>query len=261
MLCGREGELWGCSQVLSAIISALSSPPVLPDELVLTFHSCFSLSLGELEKQLCHEYPNIIFSEVVCGDAPSPTLPGEVRQFGRQFHMEAAEELQDCSMFYVGAEGLALTSFMLTWNRFPFSSFDPATGHGRRETLNVNRALMRRLYLVERARDAHVVGILVGTLGVAGYLDVLEHLHQLVRRAGKRSYTLSVGKPNPAKLANFLEVDIFVLVACAQNSLLDSSEFYRPIVTPYELELACNPAREWTGNYLTDFRDLLPGNS
>uniref|UniRef100_A0A803XLU5 2-(3-amino-3-carboxypropyl)histidine synthase subunit 2 n=1 Tax=Meleagris gallopavo TaxID=9103 RepID=A0A803XLU5_MELGA len=214
---------------------------------------------GELEKQLCHEYPNIIFSQVVCGDLPGPTLPGEVRQFGRRFHMEAAEELQDCSMFYVGAEGLALTSFMLTWNRCPFSSFDPATGHGRRETLNVNRALMRRLYLVERARDARVVGILVGTLGVAGYLDVLQHLRQLVHRAGKRSYMLSVGKPNPAKLANFLEVDIFVLVACAQNSLLDSSDFYRPIVTPYELELACNPAREWTGNYLTDFRDLLPG--
>lgn len=163
-------------------------------------------------------------------------------------------------MFYVGVEGLALTSFMMTWNQCPFSSFNPTTGCGRRETFNVNRALMRRLYLVERARDARVVGILVGTLGVVGYLAVLQHLRELLRRAGKRSYTLAVGKLNPAKLANFLEVDIFVLVACAQNALLDSSDFYRPVVTPYELELACNPAREWTGNYLTDFRDLLPGN-
>ncbi|NXL90434.1 DPH2 synthase, partial [Alectura lathami] len=219
----------------------------------------YAHAMGELEKELCPEYPNVIFSRVVCGPPPDPALPGEVRQFGRQFPVEAAGGLQDCAMFYVGAEGLALTSFMLTWNRCPFSSFDPATGHGRRETFNVNRALMRRLYLVERARDARVVGILVGTLGVAGYLDVLQHLRQLLRRAGKRSYTLAVGKPNPAKLANFPEVDIFVLVACAQNSLLDSSDFYRPVVTPYELELACNPAREWTGNYLTDFRDLLPG--
>ncbi|NXV13721.1 DPH2 synthase, partial [Cepphus grylle] len=215
--------------------------------------------LSDLEQQLCPEYPNIVFSRVVCGDPPGPAPPGEVQQFGRQFPVEALGGLQDCAMFYVGAEGLALTSFMLTWNRCPFSSFDPATGCGRRETLNVNRALMRRLYLVERARDAQVVGILVGTLGVAGYLAVLQHLRELLRRAGKRSYTLAVGKPNPAKLANFLEVDIFVLVACAQNTLLDSSEFYRPIVTPYELELACNPAREWTGNYFTDFRDLLPG--
>ncbi|XP_037259938.1 2-(3-amino-3-carboxypropyl)histidine synthase subunit 2 [Falco rusticolus] len=219
----------------------------------------YAHAMGELEQELCPEYPNVIFSRVVCGDPPGPALPGEERRFGRQFLVEAPGGLQDCAMFYVGAEGLALTSFMLTWNRCPFSSFDPTTGCGRHETLNVNRALMRRLYLVERARDAHVVGILVGTLGVAGYLAVLQHLRELLRRAGKRSYTLAVGKPNPAKLANFLEVDIFVLVACAQNSLLDSSDFYRPIVTPYELELACNPAREWTGNYLTDFRDLLPG--
>ncbi|NXW55826.1 DPH2 synthase, partial [Eurystomus gularis] len=219
----------------------------------------YAHAMGELEQQLHPEYPNIIFSRVVCGELSVPAPPGEVRQFGRQFPLEAPGGLQDCAMFYVGAEGLALTSFMLTWNRCPFSSFDPTTGCGRRETFNVNRALMRRLYLVERARDAHVVGILVGTLGVAGYLVVLQHLRELLRRAGKRSYTLAVGKPNPAKLANFLEVDIFVLVACTQNSLLDSSDFYRPVVTPYELELACNPAREWTGNYLTDFRDLLPG--
>uniref|UniRef100_A0A8C0IFN1 2-(3-amino-3-carboxypropyl)histidine synthase subunit 2 n=1 Tax=Bubo bubo TaxID=30461 RepID=A0A8C0IFN1_BUBBB len=219
----------------------------------------YAHAMGELEQQLCPEYLNVVFSRVVCGDPPGPTPPGEVRQFGRQFPVEAPGGLQDYAMFYVGAEGLALTSFMLTWNRCPFSSFDPATGCGRRETFNVNRALMRRLYLVERARDARVVGILVGTLGVAGYLTVLQHLRELLRRAGKRSYTLAVGKPNPAKLANFLEVDIFVLVACAQNSLLDSSDFYRPVVTPYELELACNPAREWTGDYLTDFRDLLPG--
>ncbi|XP_009466606.1 PREDICTED: diphthamide biosynthesis protein 2 [Nipponia nippon] len=219
----------------------------------------YAHAMGELEQQLCPEYPNIVFSRVVCGEPPGSAPPGEVQQFGRQFPVEVLGGLQDCAMFYVGAEGLALTSFMLTWNCCPFSSFDPATGCGRRETFNVNRALMRRLYLVERARDARVVGILVGTLGVAGYLAVLQHLRELLRRAGKRSYTLAVGKPNPAKLANFLEVDIFVLVACAQNSLLDSSDFYRPVVTPYELELACNPAREWTGNYLTDFRDLLPG--
>ncbi|XP_064521501.1 2-(3-amino-3-carboxypropyl)histidine synthase subunit 2 isoform X2 [Pseudopipra pipra] len=214
---------------------------------------------GELEQQLCPEYPNITFSRLECGDPPAPALPGEERRFGRRFLAEAPGGLQDYAMFYVGAEGLALTNFMLTWNRCPFSSFDPTTGCGRHETLNVNRALMRRLYLVERARDARVVGILVGTLGVVGYLALLQRLRELLRRAGKRSYTLAVGKPNPAKLANFPEVDIFVLVACAQNSLLDSSDFYRPVVTPYELELACNPAREWTGSYLTDFRDLLPG--
>ena len=35
-------------------------------------------------------------------------------------------------------------------------------------------------------------------------------------------YTVAVGKLNPAKLANIMEVDIFVLVACPQCSLQDS---------------------------------------
>ncbi len=74
-----------------------------------------------------------------------------------------------------------------------------------------------------------------------------------------QSLRLQVGKLNVAKLANFAEIDIFVLVACPENSLIDSSEFYRPMVTPFELEVACNEAREWSGDYYTDFRELLPG--
>lgn len=35
-------------------------------------------------------------------------------------------------------------------------------------------------------------------------------------------YTIAIGKINPAKMANFMEVDVFVLVACPENSLLDS---------------------------------------
>ncbi|XP_008947420.1 PREDICTED: LOW QUALITY PROTEIN: diphthamide biosynthesis protein 2, partial [Merops nubicus] len=220
---------------------ACLSPCLYPDRqsrVVVLSDVVYAHAMDELEQQLCPEYPNIIFSRVVCGDLPGPVPPGEVRQFGRQFPVEAPGGLEDCAVFYVGAEGLALTSFMLTWNRCPFSSFDPVPGCARRETFNVNRALMRRLYLVERARDAHVVVIVMGTLGVAGCLAVLEHPRELLRRADKRSYTLAVGKPNPTKLANFLEVDIFVLVACTQNSLLDASDFYRPVVTPYELELA-----------------------
>ena len=57
-------------------------------------------------------------------------------------------------------------------------------------------------------------------------------------------YTIAVGKLNVPKMANFLEVDVFVLVACPENSLLDSSQFYKPVVTPYEMEVACN---RWAG--------------
>ncbi|CAE1242246.1 DPH2 [Acanthosepion pharaonis] len=44
-----------------------------------------------------------------------------------------------------------------------------------------------------------------------------------------------------------------------ENTLIDSKEFYQPVVTPFEVEMALNPAREWTGDYYTDFTLLLPG--
>lgn len=81
---------------------------------------------------------------------------------------------------------------------------------------------------------------------------------------------------NPAKLANFMEVECFVLVACPENTLIDSKvrsplfatpltlmtdflssqEFLRPIVTPFELELALT-SKSWTGDYILDFTTLL----
>ena len=81
---------------------------------------------------------------------------------------------------------------------------------------------MRRYAVVQKARDADVFGILVGTLGVAQYLPLIARLRGMLARAQKKSYTLTVGKLNPAKLANFPDVGAFVLVACPQTSLVDS---------------------------------------
>lgn len=179
--------------------------------------------------------------------------------FGRQFLLKTGLSVSDYRMFYVGEEGATLRNFMMTWNRCAFSSFNPKTMSGRTESANINRALMKRYYGIERAKDARVVGILVGTLGVVDYLSIIQQLKETLRRAGKKSYMFAMGKLNVPKLANFLEIDIFVLIACPENSLLDSSQFYKPVVTPFEMDVACNKGREWSQDYVTDFRLLLPG--
>jgi diphthamide biosynthesis enzyme Dph1/Dph2 domain len=50
------------------------------------------------------------------------------------------------------------------------------------------------------------VGILVATLVVNKYLTAVNHVKALCKKHGKRSYIISVGKPNVPKLANFPEV-------------------------------------------------------
>ncbi|CAG5124338.1 unnamed protein product [Candidula unifasciata] len=185
-----------------------------------------------------------------------------ISKYGRTIEIPITEDIDSYSFIFIGdTEGSSLTNLMMTFNRCPFYSYNPLNMKSRKETLNVNKALMKRYYLIERAKDANIVGIVVGTLGVASYRNVIEHLKLLLKKAGKKSYTFVVGKLNPAKLANFAEVDIYVLVACPESTLLDQSDFYRPIVSPLEMEIACNQAREWTGEYSTDFRDILPGAS
>jgi diphthamide biosynthesis protein 2 len=125
------------------------------------------------------------------------------------------------------------------------------------QSADTNKLLMRRYAAVQKARDADIFGILVGTLGVASYLPLIAHLRQVLARAHKKAYTISVGKLNPAKLANFPEIECFVLVACPENSLVDAKDFLRPIVTPFELQLALQPSPTWTGDYVLDFDEVL----
>ena len=72
--------------------------------------------------------------------------------------------------------------------------------------ISVSRFLMKRLHLVEKVKDANTLGILIGTLGVDGYLEAVDRIKLLAKRAGKKTYIIAVGRPNVPKLANFPEV-------------------------------------------------------
>ena len=199
-------------------------------------------------------------------------------------------------ILYVGGESLGLTNLLMTHStsevtntppnttilktndNFPtqIHSYNPTNRTHRLESSRTNKFLMRRYAVVQRARDADIFGILIGTLGVASYLPLISHIRKILSKGRKKSYTISVGKLNPAKLANFAEVECFVLVACPENSLIDTKvcpplcysmngrmiligfqDFYRPIITPYELEIALQAESSWTGRYVLDFEELL----
>ncbi|XP_058443084.1 2-(3-amino-3-carboxypropyl)histidine synthase subunit 2 [Malaya genurostris] len=123
-----------------------------------------------------------------------------------------------------------------------------------------SRWFRRRLFYIEKCKDATSLGIVVATLTASGYLDVVSRIQKMARARNIRTYIISVGKINPAKLANFSEIDCFVLVGCPENDLFTSRDFFKPLVSVYECELAFNPA--WIGqfptSYSTNFIDILP---
>ncbi|KAI7900874.1 diphthamide biosynthesis protein 2 [Cokeromyces recurvatus] len=185
-------------------------------------------------------------------------LKAEKKRGGRYFELPKDVPLESCSIFFVGAESLTLTNILMVYNKCPLYTYNPKSKETRKETVAVNRMLMKRYFLVQKAKDANTIGIVVGTLGVASYLNIIDHLKRIIKASGRKAYFFVMGKLNIAKMANFMEVDCYVLVSCPENSLIDSKEFYRPIVTPFELELALVKGMEWTGNYITDFSKLLP---
>lgn len=47
---------------------------------------------------------------------------------------------------------------------------------------------------MEKLRDAQTVGIVINTLDLVGYGEALERIRKLCNIAGKKSYTLAIGK-------------------------------------------------------------------
>lgn len=128
------------------------------------------------------------------------------------------------------------------------------------ENVGSSRVLMRRYYMVEKAKDVRIVGIVVGILGVVNYLNIINRFKVMIKKVGKKSYIFVVGKLNVLKLVNFMEIDVFVLVACLENSFIDSLEFYKLVVIFFEMELVCNSNFEWDGSYVINFIEFLLGN-
>lgn len=117
-------------------------------------------------------------------------------------------------------------------------------------------SLNRRYKNMHVARTAGCIGILVNTLSIRGTRETVNKLIKLIRDNGKKHYLFVVGKPNVPKLANFEPVDIWCILGCGQSGIIvdEFGDFYKPIITPYELTMALNIEVTWTGKWITDFQ-------
>ena len=171
--------------------------------------------------------------------------------------------LSRCAFVWVGrGESPSLTQALsvLHGRCRGVAQFDPESGDLALEAAGsgvVARVVKRRRFLIEKARESRVVGIVAGTLGVAGYLAAIAELRALIKRSGRKSYTVVAGKPNPQKLANFPEIETFVLVSCEHAALVDGRDYLQPVITPWEAQVAFTHGAHWDGEVRLDFDHLL----
>ncbi|KAK1963796.1 diphthamide biosynthesis protein 2 [Colletotrichum sublineola] len=180
-------------------------------------------------------YTQLLLTEVERD--PTGTIPNR--------RIEApATDLSQYSLFHISAPPpallLALQTRMASLHVLStpsLSTDDP--------TRTTNTLLRRRFARVLTLAAAGVVGILVNTLSVSNYLGSIDLLKRRIAEAGKKSYTVVVGKLNAAKLANFAEVDGWVVVGCWESGLVEEDAgFFKPVITPFEMEVALKPESE-----------------
>lgn len=185
---------------------------------------------------------------------PNRTVPEEVRA--------DPPRLTEWNLFHVShpPESLLLTLASRVANVRIFIPSNNEHGKPSEPFLaSTSRALNRRYALLTSVATVSIFGILINTLSVKNYLHIVERVKAQILAAGKKSYTFVVGKVNAAKVANFSEVGAWVVIGCWESSLIDSKDFWRPVLTPFELELALKSDNErvWTGKWTSDFQAIL----
>lgn len=196
-------------------------------------------------------YTNVFTPEIIHN--PSSLLPNRTIPPGVE---SGAESLGDYTLFHISDPP---PSLLLTLSSRMAAMHIYSTETSKAEEAMTSRLLRRRYAILTSLNTCPIFGILINTLSVKNYLPTISAIQKQIEAAGKKSYTFVVGKVNAAKVANFSEIGGWVVVGCWESSLLESTEFFKPIITPFELNLALQSDEErvWTGEWNGDFSDIV----
>lgn len=207
-------------------------------------------------------YSKIFVTDVVHDTAsmlPNRTVPKGAAQD------KDKEALRDWALFHIAEPSpsllLTLTSRVSSIHVLPIPTHneDPPKNSLKATEISTSTSLRRRYAMLTSLTTVPIFGIIVNTLSVRDYMGILGHVKSIIAAAGKKSYTFVVGKVNAAKVANFSEVGGWVVIGCWESSLFESGDFWKPMITPFELEVALrgDGERVWTGDWTGDFQAVL----
>ncbi|GAB7349436.1 hypothetical protein MBLNU459_g8544t1 [Dothideomycetes sp. NU459] len=238
----------------AVIQSFQQTHPNRADKVILMADIPYSTHIPTVHRSLQDAgYSNIFPTDII--HKPSSPLPN--RSVPREAETDVAV-LQSYSLFHISEPP---TSLLLNISSRLASIHIYPTDSSSSQAIAASTAqiLRRRYALVTKLSTVAIFGILINTLSVKNYMSALSHVQDLIARSGKKAYTFVVGKVNAAKVANFSEVDGWVVIGCWESSLIESRDFWKPIITPFELELALTDERDriWTNEWNSDFQSLL----
>ncbi|WLF80227.1 Diphthamide biosynthesis protein 2 [Lodderomyces elongisporus] len=236
-------------QVLSQFRSRYSKE----DRVILMADAPHTYILSNLKQKLSNEYEQIEIADLknanIVDYQPSSA---EHMNFNRTL---SVQEVSDYHLFHITVPE-APRLLQLTTNFASVTTYDPGNNQMSQGPFP---NLMRRYKLVHVARSSGTIGILVNTLSLTNTKLLINTIKDRIKAAGKKHYIFVVGKPNVAKLANFESIDVWCILGCDHSGIVidQNNEFYKPIITPYELLLGLSDELSWTGKWVTDYQSVI----
>ncbi len=133
----------------------------------------------------------------------------------------------------------------------PLAMLDPYTGDAEEMSLErIERILRQRSGLIMASGDAQRFGILIGEKPGQMRRTLALRMKRMLEKHGKKGYLLALEHIGP-DLIDFYPVDAFVNTACPRIAIDDAVRYRKPLITPFELEVALGE-KKWETGYQFD---------
>ncbi|CAI8156359.1 MAG: Uncharacterised protein [Methanobacteriota archaeon] len=133
----------------------------------------------------------------------------------------------------------------------PLAMLDPYSGDASEMSFErIERILRQRFGLIMAIQDSQTFAILIGEKPGQMRRTLALRLKKVLAKHGKKGYLLALEHIGP-DLIDFYPVDAFVNTACPRIAIDDSVRYGKPLVTPFELEVALGE-KKWETGYQFD---------
>ncbi|MDE0557412.1 MAG: diphthamide biosynthesis enzyme Dph2 [Candidatus Poseidoniaceae archaeon] len=133
----------------------------------------------------------------------------------------------------------------------PLAMLDPYSGDAKEMSLErIERILRQRFGLIMACDNAQSFGILIGEKPGQMRRTLALRMKRMLEKHGKKGYLLALEHIGP-ELIDFYPVDAFVNTACPRIAIDDAVRYRKPLLTPFELEVALGE-KQWELGYQFD---------
>lgn len=156
------------------------------------------------------------------------------------------------ALVYLGDGRFHLESIMIANPHVKAYRYDPYDKSFTEEQYDHERMHNLRKDAIDKAKTAKKFGLILGTLGRQGSQKVYTGLCEKLKSLNKEYVLVLLSEIFPDKLSQFSDVDAWVQVACPRLSIDWGGAFNKPLLTPYEVNVALNEV-SWQSVYPMDY--------